>query len=108
MKIQSGLSSFVGMFVALFGVSLSAMSGASSGALGATESPEVRNAILGEPKQMTFMGPRSGEGYFSYDSKLLIFQSEREPENRQVNVDNVHILQLRLLFDRVSHPFACE
>ncbi len=36
---------------------------------------------LGLPRQMTFVGPRSGEGYFSGDGKLLVFQSEREKEN---------------------------
>lgn len=39
------------------------------------------NHIMGEPHQMTFVGPRAGEGYFNRDGKLLIFQSEREKEN---------------------------
>ena len=32
-------------------------------------------------KQITFKGPRSGEGYFSHDGKKMIFQSEREVGN---------------------------
>ncbi|WP_374030182.1 M28 family peptidase [Bdellovibrio bacteriovorus] len=39
------------------------------------------NALLGEARQMTFVGPKSGEGYFSPDGKKMIFQSEREPGN---------------------------
>ena len=39
------------------------------------------NEVLSEPRQLTFVGPRAGEGYFSADGKLLIFQSEREKEN---------------------------
>ena len=32
-------------------------------------------------RQLTYEGKRSGEGYFSPDGKVLIFQSEREAEN---------------------------
>ncbi len=32
-------------------------------------------------KQITFKGPRSGEGYFNSDGQKMIFQSEREPGN---------------------------
>lgn len=32
-------------------------------------------------KQITFVGPKSGEGYFSADGKKMVFQSEREPNN---------------------------
>lgn len=39
------------------------------------------NQVLANGRQLTFVGPRAGEGYFSNDGKLLIFQSEREPEN---------------------------
>ncbi len=39
------------------------------------------NHVLTDAKQITFVGPRAGEGYFSHDGKLLIFQSERENEN---------------------------
>ncbi len=33
--------------------------------------------VLGALKQLTFVGPRSGEGYFSHDGKKMVFQSER-------------------------------
>src|SRR5262247_683528 len=37
--------------------------------------------LLTNVRQVTFAGQRAGEGYFSQDSSLLVFQSEREPEN---------------------------
>lgn len=50
------------------------------GAVGAdllSEDPKlIQNA-----KQITFVGPKSGEGYFSADGKKMVFQSEREPNN---------------------------
>lgn len=52
---------------------------------GAPPSPVVvdltQPQMLGAPRQLTFVGPRAGEGYFSHDGRLLIFQSEREPQN---------------------------
>ena len=49
--------------------------------------PEPRSSsgegepLLSEIRQLTFEGRRSGEGYFSPDGSLFIFQSEREEEN---------------------------
>jgi Tol biopolymer transport system component len=37
--------------------------------------------LITKAKQITFVGPKSGEGYFSADGKKMIFQSEREPNN---------------------------
>ena len=37
--------------------------------------------LISNSKQITFVGPKSGEGYFSADGKKMIFQSEREPNN---------------------------
>jgi len=37
--------------------------------------------FLTRPRQLSFEGRRSGEGYFSPDGTALIFQSEREPAN---------------------------
>lgn len=37
--------------------------------------------LITNSKQITFVGPKSGEGYFSADGKKMIFQSEREPNN---------------------------
>lgn len=39
------------------------------------------NNLIGEMHQLTFVGSKSGEGYFSPDGKHMIFQSEREPGN---------------------------
>ena len=39
------------------------------------------NTLVTEPRQLTFVGPKSGEGYFSPDGKMMIFQSERQPGN---------------------------
>lgn len=37
--------------------------------------------FISNQKQITFVGPRSGEGYFSPDGKELILQSERNKDN---------------------------
>lgn len=42
---------------------------------------DEKNALVGEARQLTFVGPKSGEGYFSPDGKKMIFQSERHPGN---------------------------
>ncbi len=39
------------------------------------------NSIVYNARQLSFVGPRSGEGYFNQDGTELIFQSEREPGN---------------------------
>lgn len=39
------------------------------------------NLLVSSPYQITFEGPKSGEGYFSVDGKKMIFQSERYPGN---------------------------
>ena len=39
------------------------------------------NTVVGESRQLTFVGSKSGEGYFSPDGKKMIYQSEREPGN---------------------------
>jgi Tol biopolymer transport system component len=41
------------------------------------EDPQVMSQI----RQLTFVGTRSGEGYFSADGKKMVFQSEREAGN---------------------------
>ncbi|HEY2952256.1 MAG TPA: peptidase M28, partial [Verrucomicrobiae bacterium] len=43
--------------------------------------PAGETQFLSNIRQLTFEGRRSGEGYFSPDGKVLIFQSEREPGN---------------------------
>jgi len=39
------------------------------------------SVLLSRTRQLTFDGPRAGEGYFSPDGTHLILQSEREPGN---------------------------
>lgn len=39
------------------------------------------NTVIASPRQITFQGPRSGEGYFSADGRKMIFQSERHDGN---------------------------
>lgn len=38
---------------------------------------EFNEKLISHPKQLTFVGGKSGEGYFSRDGKKMIFQSER-------------------------------
>lgn len=51
------------------------------------EQKAAQDSSLGDPgyilhtKQLTFVGPRSGEGYFSADGSRMIFQSERAGNN---------------------------
>ena len=42
---------------------------------------EPAQSLLSEQKQITFVGSRSGEGYFSKDGKKMIYQSERDAGN---------------------------
>lgn len=37
--------------------------------------------LLSDTRQLTFEGRRAGEGYFSQDGSMMVFQSEREPGN---------------------------
>ncbi|MDA2923467.1 M28 family peptidase [Acidobacteria bacterium AH-259-L09] len=48
-----------------------------------SSSEEGRNEgrLLSNIRQLTFQGRRSGEGYFSPDGSMLVFQGEREAEN---------------------------
>ncbi len=47
----------------------------------AAEPAATEATLLGNIRQLTFEGKRSGEGYFSTDGNQLIFQSEREADN---------------------------
>jgi Tol biopolymer transport system component len=46
-----------------------------------SESSDAGEPLLSNIRQLIFEGRRSGEGYFSADGSMLIFQSEREPDN---------------------------
>lgn len=41
----------------------------------------LEDRLLTNVRQVTFVGARAGEGYFSPDGTLMVFQSEREPDN---------------------------
>lgn len=43
--------------------------------------PDQDTGLIKNKKQMTFVGPRAGEGYFSQDGKKMVFQSERHDGN---------------------------
>lgn len=45
------------------------------------DNPKEDPGFITEARQLTFVGPRSGEGYFSADGKKMIFQSERAEGN---------------------------
>jgi len=60
--------------------------------------------LLSDIRQLTFEGRRSGEGYFSPDGSMLIFQSEREPENPFFQI---YLMDLRSgVSDRVSPGYG--
>ncbi len=42
---------------------------------------QTETRFLSKIRQLTFDGIRAGEGYFSRDGKLLVFQSERDKDN---------------------------
>lgn len=50
-----------------------------TGEMGSAAQEETR--LLANVRQVTFVGTRAGEGYFSQDGTLMVFQSEREPTN---------------------------
>ena len=45
------------------------------------EGKQAESRLLSRIRQLSFEGRRSGEGYFSRDGSMFVFQSEREPEN---------------------------
>ncbi len=47
----------------------------------ATAETEDESRFLSKTRRLTFEGRRAGEGYFSPDGSVMVFQSEREPGN---------------------------
>ena len=47
----------------------------------ADEESSVEEQFLSGVRQVTFEGKRAGEGYFSSDASLMVFQSERRADN---------------------------
>jgi hypothetical protein len=41
----------------------------------------LEKRFIASPRQLTFEGRRAGEGYFSPDGSLMVFQSERRADN---------------------------
>lgn len=62
-----------------------------------TASSAEEGKLLSNIRQVTFIGQRAGEGYFSQDGSLLVFQSEREPGNPfyQIYLLDLHSGSLR-------------
>src|SRR5215204_4507656 len=58
----------------------------------ATTGSENEARLLSQVRQVTFVGQRAGEGYFSQDGSLFVFQSERDPGNPffQIYLMNLH------------------
>ena len=54
-----------------------------AGASGSTQAPDEagESRLLSRSRQLTFEGPRAGEGYFSPDGTRMVLQSERQPGN---------------------------
>jgi Tol biopolymer transport system component len=45
------------------------------------DAAQLEGRLLTNVRQVTFVGVRAGEGYFSPDGTFMVFQSEREPTN---------------------------
>lgn len=71
-------------FVSLVGLTLVAVLAPVTGISANSISESIidqSNTLITNQKQLTFVGTRSGEGYFSADGKKIIYQSEREEGN---------------------------
>lgn len=45
------------------------------------DTPSIESQFIQNARQVTFEGKRAGEGYFSADGNLMVFQSERRQDN---------------------------
>ncbi|MEI7972986.1 MAG: M28 family peptidase [Bdellovibrio sp.] len=45
------------------------------------QAPPAARGLISQARQISFIGPKAGEGYFSIDARKMVFQSEREPGN---------------------------
>lgn len=70
---------FAGLFGLVLGSSLTLNSAQKE--VQNTSFSSEKNSLISDSRQITFEGPRSGEGYFSADGSKMIFQSERVPGN---------------------------
>ena len=46
-----------------------------------SETSSIEPDFMTGVRQITFEGKRAGEGYFNHDASLMVFQSERRPDN---------------------------
>lgn len=53
----------------------------SSAVMAKSADPKSSPGLMSRTRQLTFVGTRSGEGYFSPDGRKMIFQSERDAKN---------------------------
>ena len=78
------LATFATMFFSLAAVTSPRASGQATSPQ-ASDSKAAKNQIekryLSGTRQLTFEGKRAGEGYFSPDGSLMVFQSERRADN---------------------------
>ncbi len=65
----------------MLGVALASLFGAMASPAEETTEGYVESDFLTRTRRLTFEGLRAGEGYFSPDSKRMVFQSEREEGN---------------------------
>ena len=75
-----------------------------SSALGRAADDDSEHRLLAEVRQLTFVGRRAGEGYFSGDGSRMVFQSEREPGNPFYQMYTLEFETGRV--DRVSPGFG--
>lgn len=82
-KPSTGFSGYVAIFFTTAFILSCATSNKSNPSDISTKNSNLVNgtSLLTNSRQMTFDGRRAGEGYFSPDGKLMIFQSEREETN---------------------------
>lgn len=69
------------VLVAFVTLNSAIVSADSKSAAPSTNFVDQPNTLISNSKQLTFVGTRSGEGYFSADGKKMIYQSEREEGN---------------------------
>jgi len=73
---------FFSLFLLVSGVVISSLAGSIAAlSLEGDKKQAGLEPLLSNIRQMTVVGKRAGEGYFSPNGRLMIFQSEREPGN---------------------------
>lgn len=73
-------ATFVGTLLLFLGYALTTIATAQT-ADQAEEKSSIEGQYISKARQLTFEGRRAGEGYFSKDASLMVFQSERRADN---------------------------